>query len=283
MLATIWVMRRHRFKTQIPIGGPLVPSAEEVAAAVRDLREKDQEIQALKLEIEELGGHPPAGLDSPSAEDFQKHIESIHAECAAAFVVAIRQAAVDDRLSASAVDSIFLALLTPGYLEDAALLGRQLSVVITGTDDGVPAAKVMTFRDAIRLRTSAVWFFMRSWNYVAERYSVNPWAILEQVAAPLSFPPWYLRKKPPRGPDPDVESRVMVWGHLLVSAILGTQVEALRFWHGYCASHPSAAALSYSTPTQPSCSERAQTHFIVAKKRLFEDLQNAGIIAPVSG
>lgn len=276
-------MRKPRFKTQIAIGGPLVPSTEKIAETISVLREKDQEIQALKQEIEELGGHPPAGIDRPEDGDFQKHIESIYAEDAAAFVVGIRQVAVNDKLSASAVDSIFLALLTPGYLEDVTLLGRQLSVVVTGTDDGAPAARVMTFRDAIKLRTSAVLFFMRSWNYVAERYSVSPWAILKQVVAPLSFPPWYWRKKPARGPEPDVQSRVMVWGHLLVSVILGTQVEALRFWHGYCASHPSAAGLSYSPPGHPPCSERAHCAFIVAKKRLFEDLGNAGIIAPLSG
>ena len=284
--AKIWAIRKLRFKTQIPIGGPLAPSTEKVTGTVRALREDYaryyQKSQALCREIEELGGHPCTAISHPDDVDFQKQVEGIYAETAAAFVVGIRQVAVNDGLSASAVDSIFLALLTPGYLEDVTLLGRQLSVVITGTDAGTPAAKVMTFREAIRLRTSAVWFFMGSLNYMAERYPVSPWAILEQVVAPLSFPLWYWRKKPARGPDPDVQSRIMVWGHLLVSAILGTQVEALRFWHSYCTSQPSAAGLSYSPPDHPPCSERAHCAFIVAKKRLFADLENAGIIAPVT-
>ena len=275
-------MEKHRFKTKITIGGPLVPSTEKVIETVEVLRERDQEIQTLKREIEELGGHLPAGIDHPSDEDFQKHIEGIYAEDAAAFVVAIRQAAVDNELSASMVDSIFLTLLTPGFLEGVALLGRQLDVVI-GTESMMPAARLVKFCDEIDSCNPVVLsFFVRSWAYMNERYPMNPWVILEQVVAPMSFSLWYWRKKPSRGPDPDVQSRIMVWGHLLISVILGTQVEALRFWHGYCASHPSAAGLSYSPPDHPPCSERAHCALIVAKKRLFQDLSKAGVIASAS-
>lgn len=271
-------MSKRRFKVKIPIGGPFIPS-EKTAETVSILRERDREIQTLKREIEELGGHPPTGIDRP--EDLQRHIEGVYAEDAAALVVCIRQAAVDGGLSASMVDSIFLALLTPGFLEGVALLGRQLDVVIGDIEDATPAVKLVKFCGEIdSCHPAVVSFFVRSWAYMNERYPMNPWAILGQVLAPLS--PWYFREKPPRGPDPDVQSRVVVWGHLLISVILGTQVEALRFWHGYCASHPPAATLSYSAPNQPSCSERALSAFIVAKKRLFEDLEKAGLIAPAT-
>ena len=280
-------MEKHRFKTKVSVGGPLVPSAEKVTETASDLREDHvrcyQEIQALCREIEELGGHPSTTVDHPDNVDFQKQAEDIYAEDAATFVVGIRQAAIDGELSASVVDGIFLALLTPGYLESAALLGQQFYVVVGNMGDARLAARLVKFCDEIgSCNPAMVRFFARSWSYMAQRYLMNPWAILEQAAVPLSFPPWYFRKKPPRGPDPDVESRVMVWGHLLISVILGTQVEALRFWHGYCASHPSAAGLSYSPPDHPPCSERAQCAFIVAKKRLFEDLVKAGVIAPAS-